>query len=174
MLKKRLATQISNSIDEESWISCKNTAASLASLNLKFSIESLQKHYLVNMDGSMAELPPVKLFENEQQRSHFDSLADLYSLVVVIDKLENCFIRDTIAADLYEKEMTKLLAQFRTLRESIVSSPLPSGVSQLDSFVDIDSFVARFQIPARLAVKRIKDGVPATVCDCNPQDIPSH
>ncbi len=59
---------------------------------------------------------PLKLYESTQQREIYESLAELYSIIVTLDFLEKCYIRDIIKDhDEYTSTCLRLLAQWNTL-----------------------------------------------------------
>jgi ESCRT-I complex subunit VPS28 len=43
----------------------------------------------------------VKLFTNNKNREKYDNMADLFSIIVLMEHLEKAFIRDSITADEY-------------------------------------------------------------------------
>ena len=43
----------------------------------------------------------VKLCSNASERLHFDSLADMYSILVTTECLERAYVKDAIAANEY-------------------------------------------------------------------------
>jgi ESCRT-I complex subunit VPS28 len=41
----------------------------------------------------------VRLFTNNKNREKYDNMADLFSIIVLMEHLEKAFIRDSITAD---------------------------------------------------------------------------
>jgi len=82
----------------------------------------------------------------------YDNLADLYSIMVALDHLETAYVRDSITADAYTKACNKLIAQFKTLQET-VSDVVP----------DLEKFMKDYHMTTKAAFVRLKVGVPATV-----------
>ena len=65
---------------------------------------------------------PLSFPLNAQDRQRFDEMADLYSIIVATEQLEQAFVRDAVNNKDYEKECNKLIAQFKTLRDSLSES----------------------------------------------------
>lgn len=80
-------------------------------------------------------------------------LADLYAILKTTEKLERAYVRDDISAKDYEPACQKLIAQFRTLWETL-----------RDKVPDVEQFMASYNMQCPMAAKRlIHSGLPATV-----------
>ena len=55
---------------------------------------------------------------------------DLYAIVKTTEKLERAYVRDVISAKDYEPLCEKLIAQFRTLWETLRTEVLPALYSE--------------------------------------------
>lgn len=86
-------------------------------------------------------------------REEFDRLANLFSLVVSLEKLENAYVnapKEQMSTEKYEEECKDLLSKIKTLRNVCAS------------VTDLDRFVAEHRINCSLALQRIRVGMPAT------------
>ena len=107
----------------------------------------------------MAEAPALKLWNNKKEQEKYENLAggplnkllyashtaafpviaatptvllgtDLYAIVKTTEKLERAYVRDVISAKDYEPLCEKLIAQFRTLWETLRTEVLPALYSE--------------------------------------------
>ncbi|ODV87539.1 hypothetical protein CANARDRAFT_26930 [[Candida] arabinofermentans NRRL YB-2248] len=102
----------------------------------------------------------IPLYETNKERDTYQSLSELYSIIVAINILEKSFIKDKFEnnEDYYTNTEMRLLNQFNLILKD-------DDVSQ--EYQDLDSFVKRLKIDCPLAVKRIKIGIPSTVENSN-------
>ena len=95
----------------------------------------------------------VSLGRSREERFRDEKLSDLYSIILATEHLESAYVRDAVTASDYGKACSKLIAQFKTLREA-VSSFEP----------DIGAFMTRMGMQCPAAANRLLHvGVPATV-----------
>ncbi|KAG2382206.1 hypothetical protein C9374_005408 [Naegleria lovaniensis] len=95
----------------------------------------------------------VKLFENRKEREKYENMAELYSLIVSVERLEKAYVKDSIVANEYAEACRKLIAKFKTI-QPIVSADVP----------DIERFMKEYRLDCPAATNRLlKVGVPATV-----------
>jgi len=95
----------------------------------------------------------IKLYDNRKDREKYENMAELYSLIVSVERLEKAYVKDSIKADEYTQACSKLIAKFKTIRP-IVSSDVP----------DIERFMKEYRLDCPAATNRLlKVGVPATV-----------
>jgi len=92
------------------------------------------------------------LGSTRQELLEYDRLADLYSILVALDRLEQAYVRDTIAVGDYGGACAKLLAQYRTWMESY--APLIPSV---------EAFAQEYQLSCGAALSRVRAGIPASV-----------
>ncbi|KAI1321439.1 hypothetical protein EDD11_005130 [Mortierella claussenii] len=92
----------------------------------------------------------IRLTTNNRERAQMENMADLYSIIVVLEHLEMAYIRSAITHTQYTPECRNLIAQFRT-------------ASSLLGDVDLENFMKEYNLDCPAAVKRIRIGVPATV-----------
>jgi len=98
------------------------------------------------------ELPAVQLSKTSTERQNTDNLADLFAIVVALDRLEAAYVKDSVPVDSYQKSCQKLLAQYKTQKE-VVGVLVP----------DLESFMKDYSMNCRAAANRIAQGVPATI-----------
>ncbi|KAH3666483.1 hypothetical protein OGAPHI_003479 [Ogataea philodendri] len=97
----------------------------------------------------------IPLYTSNKQRDHYESIAELYSIIVAINVLEKSFIKDRFHAneDYYTSTTMRLINQYNLiLKDDEVK----------EEFDDLEKFVSRYQLDCPLAVKRIQIGLPAT------------
>ena len=83
----------------------------------------------------------VKLYTTPAERDLWDSLAEIYSIIVTLDGLEKAYIKDSITEAEYTEMCTKLLKQYAsTLSDERVSR----------AFVDLETFKREWDV--RLSV----------------------
>ncbi|KAF9431223.1 hypothetical protein BGZ76_000504 [Entomortierella beljakovae] len=91
----------------------------------------------------------IKLTTNNRERAQMDNMADLYSIIVVLQHLETAYIRSAIT---HTEACSQLIAQFKTA-SNLLGDVVP----------DLESFTKEYNLDCPAAVKRLKIGVPATV-----------
>ncbi|ANB14783.1 ESCRT-I subunit protein VPS28 [Sugiyamaella lignohabitans] len=96
----------------------------------------------------------VKLYTTAKQRELWESLAEIYSIIVTLDKLEKGYLRDSISHSEYTPACLRLLAQYNTILKNDEVS---------NQFGDLDSFKRKYNMDHASATSRLKIGVPATV-----------
>ncbi|KAJ1498987.1 Vacuolar protein-sorting-associated protein 28, partial [Coelomomyces lativittatus] len=60
------------------------------------------------------EIQEIQLWNTTSEREKYESLADLYAIMVTTEHLEKQYIRDSISPSEYTPTCTKLIAQFKT------------------------------------------------------------
>lgn len=65
------------------------------------------------------------------------SPADLFAIVKTTEKLERAYVRDAISAKDYEPLCEKLIAQFRTLWETLRDTVSPSALLSLHPYLTL-------------------------------------
>lgn len=101
---------------------------------------------------AMRELPLIKLGKSPKDRMLYEQLGDLYSLIVTTEHIELAYVRDAITEQAYTSTCAKLIAQYKTLRESMGSSA-----------PELDAFCRDYNLECRAGENRLRVGVPATV-----------
>ncbi|CAI7666747.1 unnamed protein product [Penicillium pancosmium] len=96
----------------------------------------------------------VKLVSSSGERDLYESLAEIYSIIVTLDGLEKAYIKDVVTETEYTETCTRLLKQYK-------SSLGDESVSQ--SFVDLETFKRSWGLECPRATERLRIGLPATV-----------
>ena len=71
---------------------------------------------------SFSRTEKVKLYENQSERRLFSELEDFYAIIVATEHLESAFINDLISKDEYNQACSKLIAQFKSQENALLSS----------------------------------------------------
>ncbi|KAL1957477.1 hypothetical protein VTO42DRAFT_5940 [Malbranchea cinnamomea] len=96
----------------------------------------------------------VKLTSSSAERDLYESLAEIYSIIVTLDGLEKAYIKDAITEAEYTETCTRLLKQYRSsLGDETVAK----------EFVDLDTFKRTWGLECPRATERLRIGLPATV-----------
>ncbi|KAK9466322.1 vacuolar protein sorting-associated [Lipomyces arxii] len=96
----------------------------------------------------------ARLYRTSAQRDMYESLAEIYSIIVTLDFVEKAYVKDSISQGEYTPVCSKLLAQYNTiLKNQAVAAELG----------DLDRFCARYDIEYTSAISRLRVGIPATV-----------
>jgi len=96
----------------------------------------------------------VKLSTNNAERELYDSLAEVYSIIITLDALEKAYLKDSVTEAEYTETCNRLLKQYK-------SNLLDETVSQ--AFVDLESFMREWNMECPRARERIRVGLPVTV-----------
>ncbi|KAL9057325.1 MAG: hypothetical protein Q9162_002399 [Coniocarpon cinnabarinum] len=98
----------------------------------------------------------VRLSTTTAERDLYESLAEVYSIIVTLDALERAFLRDSIAEADYTETCSRLLKQYK-------SNLTDENVAR--AFGDLERFKAEWQLECPRATERLKIGLPATGVD---------
>ena len=103
----------------------------------------------------------VKLYENQSERRLFSELEDFYAIIIATEHLESAFINDLISKDEYNQACSKLIAQFKSQENALLSS------KRIESTAD---FMRKYSLNCPKAeIRLLKEGVPATVIYAMPK-----
>lgn len=95
-----------------------------------------------------------KLYDSPKEGELYESLGELYSIIITLDKLEKAYLKDTITHNEYTPVCLRLLAQYNgILKNEEVSN----------AFVDLETFKKKYGMNYVRATQRLNIGVPATV-----------
>lgn len=87
-----------------------------------------------------------------KERQEVNTLANLYSIIRTVDHLERAFVTGAVPAEEYEKHVTPLIGQFRTMQNALK-----------DKYPDMRVFLQEQDIECPLAAERLLgSGVAAT------------
>ncbi|KAI9806544.1 MAG: Vacuolar protein-sorting-associated protein 28 [Piccolia ochrophora] len=107
----------------------------------------------------------VKLTTDPSSRDLYDSLAEIYSIIVTLDAVEKAYTKDSVTEAEYTATCTRLLKHYRTiLADDTVAR----------EFGDLETFKWEWDIACPRAIERIRIGLPATVSDATTSIAPSH
>ncbi|KAI5367320.1 Putative vacuolar protein sorting-associated Vps28 [Septoria linicola] len=96
----------------------------------------------------------VKLADTAAERDLYESLAEIYSIIVTLDALEKAYLRDSIKESEYTETCDRLLRQYKSnlAAESVQAA-----------FGSLESFKAEWGLEVPKATERLKIGLPATI-----------
>ncbi|KAL4912834.1 VPS28 protein-domain-containing protein [Aspergillus aurantiobrunneus] len=96
----------------------------------------------------------VKLASSSAERDLYESLAEIYSIIVTLDGLEKAYIKDVVPEAEYTETCTRLLKQYKSsLGDDTVAR----------EFVDLETFKRIWGLECPRATERLRIGLPATV-----------
>ncbi|KAF1814082.1 vacuolar sorting-associated protein [Eremomyces bilateralis CBS 781.70] len=96
----------------------------------------------------------VKLSTTSAERDLYESLAEVYSIIVTLDALERAYLKDSVTDAEYTETCNRLLKQYKSnLSDETVSK----------AFVDLETFKGAWDIECPRATERLRVGLPATV-----------
>ncbi|KAK9449171.1 vacuolar protein sorting-associated [Limtongia smithiae] len=96
----------------------------------------------------------ARLYRTSAQRDLYESLAEIYAIIVTLDFVEKAYVKDTLPQAEYTAICNRLLAQYAT----ILRSPQVAA-----EFGDLDTFRQAYDIEYPSAISRLRIGIPATV-----------
>ncbi|KAI9714552.1 MAG: hypothetical protein M1812_006357 [Candelaria pacifica] len=96
----------------------------------------------------------VKLATTTTERDLYDSLAEIYSIIVTLDALEKAYLKDSVTESEYTETCNRLLKQYK-------SNLSDESVSR--EFVDLETFKSEWEMECPRATERLRIGLPATV-----------
>lgn len=84
----------------------------------------------------------------------YDSLAEIYSIIITLDALEKGYLKDSISEADYTETCSRLLKQYKSnLADETVAR----------AFGDLESFKREWDMECPRATERLRIGIPATV-----------
>jgi ESCRT-I complex subunit VPS28 len=113
----------------------------------------------------------VKLVSSSGERDLYESLAEIYSIIVTLDGLEKAYIKDVVTEAEYTETCTRLLKQYKS---SLGDDSVSREFVDLETFkrtwgVSLSATLATFlcltlsQLECPRATERLRIGLPATV-----------
>lgn len=96
----------------------------------------------------------VKLYNSAKERELYESLAEIYSIIVTLDLVEKAYLRDTIPQQDYTPTCLRLISQYNTILKN---------EEVANEFDNLDSFKQKYGMSHTHATQRLRIGVPATV-----------
>lgn len=118
------------------------------------------------------EITKLALVKTPAHKSVYDSLAEVYSIVAVLEMVEKSFLKDYITdKEKYTSTTLRLINQYHMLvkgfsdleapKREVLDGLLPGRNTDNSNLLDL--IVRNFHIDAPLAVSRLKLGIPATI-----------
>ncbi|KAI9759308.1 MAG: Vacuolar protein-sorting-associated protein 28 [Chaenotheca gracillima] len=96
----------------------------------------------------------VKLTTSNAESELYDSLAEIYSIIITLDAIEKAYIKDSITEAEYTETCSRLLKHYKAiLNDETVSA----------EFRDLESFKQKWNVECPRATERLRIGLPATV-----------
>ena len=87
----------------------------------------------------------VKLSSNTAERDLYDSLAEIYSIIVTLDGLEKAYIKDSVSESEYAEICNRLLKQYKSnLSDDTVSR----------KFIDLETFKRTWDVRSFLPAEQ--------------------
>ncbi|KIW08617.1 uncharacterized protein PV09_00574 [Verruconis gallopava] len=92
----------------------------------------------------------VKVASNNSERELYESLAELYSIIVTLDAIEKAYLKDSISEEDYAETCGRLLKQYKShLQDENISK----------NFGDLETFMRKWDIECPRARERIRIGL---------------
>jgi len=103
--------------------------------------------------NDLSNQPKIKLYENRKDREYHDNMAELFAIIVSVERLEKAYVKDLVKAEDYTKACQVMIAKFKTIKDMLH-----------DSVPNVEIFFKDFHLDCPAAKHRLlKIGVPATV-----------
>ncbi len=101
------------------------------------------------------------MYDNQAERRKVSELEDFYAIIVATEHLESAFINDLISKDEYNQSCSKLIAQFKSQENALLSSK---------NIESTKLFIRKYNLNCPKAeIRLLKEGVPATVIYATPK-----
>ena len=119
----------------------------------------------------------MKLADSSAERDLYESLAEIYSIILTLDALEKAYLRDSIRESEYTETCDRLLRQYKSnLADESVATAFGGleafkaewGVRLCNHFIKTalsfaKNLISSFQLEVPKATERLRIGLPATV-----------
>lgn len=79
----------------------------------------------------------VRLASNNAERELYESLAEIYSIIITLDAIEKAYLKDSIAETDYGETCSRLLKQYKSHLQD-------ENVAQ--SFGDLETFMRKWDV----------------------------
>ncbi|KAF2839230.1 vacuolar protein sorting-associated protein Vps28 [Patellaria atrata CBS 101060] len=96
----------------------------------------------------------VKLYATNAERDLYETLAEVYSIILTLDSIEKAYLKDSVTESEYTETCSRLLKQYK-------SNLADENV--LREFGDLENFKREWNLECPRATERIRVGIPATV-----------
>lgn len=120
---------------------------------------------------SLQEVDRSQLFHTPTHKVVYESLAEIHSILTVLEMLENAFLKDYITdKDKYTSTVLRLMNQYQIILQTLSNTTekqralkdiLPKSSENQENLLDELTSTLDCEVP--LAIKRIEIGMPATM-----------
>ena len=86
---------------------------------------------------NLFSIQEVKLSSSAAERNLYDSLAEIYSIIITLDGLEKAYIKDSIPEAEYTEICSRLLKQYKSSISDKTVAP---------TFVDLETFKREWNV----------------------------
>ncbi|XP_022646805.1 vacuolar protein sorting-associated protein 28 homolog isoform X2 [Varroa destructor] len=97
----------------------------------------------------------VRLYRTSRERTRYDNMADLYSVITTLQCLEKAYIKDAVTPKEYTAACSKLLVQYKAAFKQV----------QGEGFPTVEQFISAFKLDCPAALERIREDRPITIKD---------
>jgi len=79
----------------------------------------------------------IKLYNNSNERDLYETLAEIYSIIITLDGLERAYLKDCISETEYTETCNRLLVQYK-------SNLNDENVAKV--FINLDAFINQWNV----------------------------
>ncbi|KAI9727398.1 MAG: Vacuolar protein-sorting-associated protein 28 [Cirrosporium novae-zelandiae] len=106
----------------------------------------------------------VRLTSTQSERDLYDSLAEIYSIIITIDGLEKAYIKDSVSEAEYTEHCSRLLKQYKSILGD-------EGVRK--EFGELEDFKRMWGLECPRATERLRIGIPLTIAEATSTHTPA-
>jgi len=108
-----------------------------SSLSATINLDEVCASIVGTLQYPLTVVKEVKLASSSSERDLYDSLAEVYSIIVTLEALEKAYLKDSVAATYYTETCGRLLQQYKSnLADDTVSK----------AFGDLETFKAEWKV----------------------------
>lgn len=125
--------------------------------------------YTVPTTNYHEEITKSSLIKSPIDRSVLDSMAEIYSIITVLEMIENSYIKDYITdKEKYTLTTLRLINQYQIILKGFKEDDLKKNkcnelLNSSDFASFLDDFTRKFKLNCPLAINRLSRGVPITI-----------
>ena len=86
-------------------------------------------------------LPEIELYSSAKERTAYDNMSDLYTIIIATEHLERAYAQDAITHEEYTTECNKLLSQFKIAEKAALGNK--SGMTT-ETFMKVVSVISYY------------------------------
>lgn len=114
------------------------------------------------------EVSRQSLFDTPRHKDVYNSFAEVYSILTVLEAVENAYIKDYITdKEKYTSTTLRLLNQYQIIKNGFQDQdkwPVIQQILEIDDLSQfLDKLIKKFDLIVPLAQKRITSGIPVTI-----------